>query len=255
MADSLFDTEDHFDENKDYLAELTGPGGKFDKTKYPSELDMYKALAKSNAHGDRYIAHKNKEFDELRESALEWRAEATAKAKFDEYLANQANTSNNNDTANTNAGNVEQPIDEKKIEELVSQKLQAIEAKRKEQTNLDIVDSRLQERFGDNARSVLKDKMKTLGISDEDLKFLAKKSPEAVFNALGLNQKQDEVYQAPARSSLRSDSFSSQSEIRDAVYYEKLKQNDPKKYFDPKISLQRLNDMMHPDFMKRYNTK
>lgn len=244
---SLFDQED---DNKDYLAELTGPGGKFDKTKYASEADMYKAMAKSTVHADRTISQRNTEMDDLREEFLKVREENVAKAKWEDILAKRQIP---DDTIAPTPANVDRPvIDDKKMEEIAERKYVEIQAKAREQANLDIVESRLRERFGENANRILKDKMKSLNISDEDVKFLARKSPEAVFNTLGLNQTQ-ETYQPLPRSSLRSDNFSQQSDIRDALYYEKLRQTDSKKYFDPKTSVQRLKDMESPDFLTRYN--
>lgn len=254
MADSLFDQED---DNKDYLAELTGPGGKFDRTKYTSELEMYQAMAKGKYHGDKTLEHKNREFDELRETFLDTQAQATAAAKFEELVTKLENrTNNSNTTNNPDVGNVEQPsFDPSKIDELLEAKLTKRDADRQEKANLSMVDTRLRERFGDNAGTVLKEKMNTLGLSNEDLKFLAKKSPEAVFNALGLNQQQATDYQAPPRSNTRSDSFQPQTTIRDAVFYEDLRRKDPKSYFSQSTSVQRLKDMDHPDFLKRYNAR
>lgn len=236
MADSLFD---NLDQDKDYLAELTGPGGKFDKTKYTSEADMYKAMAKSTVHADRTLTQRNSEMDELREEFLKVRAENVAKAKWEEILAKREDPDNN--VTNTPVHNVEQPIDEKKYEEIAERKYLEIQAKARDKANMDIVEARLRERFGENARSILKDKMSALNLSDEDLKFLARKSPEAVFNTLGLNVQQ--TTQSLPRSSVRSDIFSVNEEIRDAVYYDELRKKDIKAYFDPKTSVQRLKDM------------
>lgn len=246
---SLFDPEE--DENKDYLAELTGPGGKFDRTKYASEVDMYKALAKGKVFGDRAIEHKNKEFDELREDFLKERAGNIAQAKFEEL---KLSLEKNNDSAiNPNAGSVEKPIEPTNIEDIVAKKLAELEARKQEKMNLDIVETRLRERFGQNSKSILKDKMNTLGITEEDIKFLAKRSPEAVLNALGVNQQQGTYQNDLPRSNIRSDNFVPTTEIRDAIYYEDLRKKSPKEYFSPKISTQRLKDMEHPDFVKRYN--
>jgi len=93
--------------------------------------------------------------------------------------------------------------------------------------------------------------MNSLGLTAEDLKLLAKKSPEVAINALGLNVQQQQ-YQNPPTSNTRSDSFKPSVDIRDAVYYEKLRRDNPKDYFSPKTSVQRLQDMDHPDFLKRH---
>lgn len=250
---SLFDQED--DDNKDYLAELTGPGAKFDRTKYSSDMDMYKAIAKGKVFGDRAIEHKNNEFDELREDAMKWRNDSTAKAKFEEFFATHAKTSEDDNSGRTQTpANVEPPLDPAKLDEMLEAKLTAREAKKKAEDNMAEVENRLLERYGDNARSILRDKMKTLGFSEEDLKFLAQKSPQAALNALGIDQT-PETFQSPPRSSLRSDNFSPQADLRDAVFYEKMRREQPKLYFSEKMSVQRMKDMESPEFLVRLNQR
>lgn len=251
---SVFDQED--DQNKDYYTELTGPGGKFDRTKYASDQEMHQAIAKSNVHGSRTIEFKNREFDELRETLIAKTAEANTAAKLDEIIQKYEARVNNNTTNNPNVGDVSPPvIDEAKIEATVEAKIRAIESGKAEKANLDIFDQRLREAHGENAGSVLKDKMNTLGISPEDLKSLAKKSPEAALNTLGLNNKRVEGFQAVPRSSVRTDSFKPEATIRDAVYWEKMRAENMNEYFSPQNSVLRMEDMDNPDFLKRYNER
>lgn len=254
---AIFDQEDD-DQNLDYLAELTKPGGKFDRTKYASDLEMHQAIAKGKWEGDKTISFKNKEFDELRETFLDVQAQATAAEKWKELVTQYENRTNTNtNTTNTpDVGNVAPQFDPSKLDEFFEAKLSARDAKLAEKANMDKVDQRLRERFGDNANAIVKDKMNILGLTTEDIKFLAKKSPEAVFNALGLNQPRTEEYQPIPRSNTRSDSFlPTGATIRDAVFYEELRKSKPKEYFSQTTSVQRLKDMEHPDFLKRYNAR
>lgn len=250
---SLFDQED---DTVDYVAELTGPGKKFDRTKYSSDEELMKAIMKGKYHGDKTLDQRNREFDELREDAMKWRNDSTAKAKFEEFFATHAKTPEDDNSGRTpTPANVEPIYDPAKLDEMLEAKLAAREAKKTAESNMAEVEKRLIERYGDNAQSVLRDKMKTLGFSDEDIKFLAKKSPEAAMNALGLNQTQTETFQSPPRSSLRSDNFPPQADLRDAVYYEKMRREQPKLYFSEKMSVQRLKDMEAPDFMTRHTQR
>lgn len=244
----LFDQEDQ--DNTDYLAELTKPGGKFDRTKYTTDQEMYQAIAKGKFHGDKTLDNKLQEFDQLREEYMSTQAKVNAQAKYDELLAKLEATVNR-DATNTQVGNVEQPFDPNKLDELLEQKLTKREQDRAEKANLDKVNQRLTERFGENAKTVLRDKMNALNLSNDDIKLLAKKSPDAVFNALGLNQQQTD-FQAPPRSSMRSDNLTRDPGVRDAVFYEKMRREEPKKYFSQQMSTQRLKDMDSPDFLKRY---
>lgn len=245
----LFDQED----DVDYLAELTAPGGKFDRAKYKSEQEMYQAIAKGKVYSDRTIENKNKDFDELREDALKWRADSVAKERFEEYVKNH-NTPSKDDDATPNASQV-QNFDPNKIEEILEQKIQKMKIQEKEEANLDKVDTLLKNRFGENAKTELRERMNTLNLSQDDLRYLAKKSPEAVMNALGLTPQQDMSYQAPMRGTVRSDSFKPESTVRDALYWEKMRQTVPKEYFSQKNSVQRLKDMDDPDFLTRINQR
>lgn len=253
---SVFDQEDNFDENKDYLSELIGPGGKFDVAKYNGdEKAAIKAMAKGKAFADRTLDHKNKEFDELREDFMKVSAESKAQAKLDELLTRMENKGT--DQGVQPDTHVEQPkFDPETLDKLLETKLQEIELKKQEKSNLDKVDQRLREQFGDNASSVLSERMNSLGISNEDLKYLAKRSPDAVFNTLGLNQRQATEDSHLPRSNMRSDSFTpSNKVVRDALYYEKMRKEDPKTYFSEKMSVQRLKDMSEPEFLTRINQR
>lgn len=249
MTESIFDQED----NRDFLAELTGPNSKYDRTKYASEAEMYKAIAKGKILGDEYIEHKNKEFDELRQDYLKVREENVTKAKLEDYLAKLENVKTT-DMTNTPSNEVKPEIDEAKLDAILNSKIQEIEARKKEAENLSSVEQTLRQRYGENASKILKEKMSTLNLTNEDLKFLAKKSPDAVINALGLNS-QKESFQSPPRSNVRSDSFKPDVEIRDAVYWEKLRRENPKEYFSEKQSVQRLKDMTDENFLTRYNQR
>ncbi|SRR6266852_2977823 len=256
MADSLFD--DQIDDKIDYIAELTKPGAKFDKTKYANDLEMYQAIAKGKYHGDKAYDVKLEQFDQLREDYLQVKASSTTKAQLEELETRlkQHLTAQNDGIVNTDTNIHNQPtFDLKQIEDIATAKaiaaLEAREAKKAEDNNLAVVESRLRERFGTNAKEILRDKMNSLGLTAEDLRLLAKKSPDVAINALGLNVQQQQ-YQNPPSSNIRSDSFKPSVDVRDAVYYEKLRRDNPTDYYSPKTSVQRLQDMDHPDFLKRF---
>jgi hypothetical protein len=250
-----------FDDNQDdtdFMKELTGPGGKFDRSKYQSDQEMHKDIAKGKYHADKTLTAKLQEHDQLREDYLQLRSQSTTQnnsavteAKLQELLE-RLETRNNPPI--TDGGN-QQPIDLDKIEERATQRaLAAIEARevqKKDAENLAVVDSRLRQRFGDNAKQVLRERMNSLGLTNEDIQIIAKKSPEAVMNVLGLNQQQSPV-QNPPGSNIRSDNFRPSVDIRDAVYYEKLRKEKPQEYYSELTSVQRLKDMDHPDFLKRF---
>lgn len=251
MANGLFDQED---DEIDYLTELTKPGAKYDRTKYTDDSELLKALAKGKYHGDKTLAFQLSKNDELNAELGKMDDLTKTQAKLEDLLTKYERTSMNNDSANNQSVSSE-PLDLSTVKKLIASEFQETEAKKREQANLAVVETRLRERFGENAASTLKDKMNTLGLSTDDLKFLAKKSPEAVLNTLGLSSQAIETYHALPSSNVRTDSFKPSVEIRDAVYYEKMRRENKAEYFSEKMSVQRLKDMEHPDFLKRLNER
>lgn len=248
--DGLFDQNN---QEVDFLAELTKPGGQFDKTKYASDQDLLKALAKKAIHGDRAITLKNTEMDEMRQDYLRLREENVAKAKLDEYATRLEQLAQRPVDDKTRTQSETQPnLSMDDIKTFFSTELAQREAKKREDDNMAIAEKRVRERLGDNASAAIAERMKSLNLSQEDVKFLARKSPEAVLNALGLNQTTQSSWNPPG-SNVRSDNFKPTNEVRDALFYEKLRKEDPKEYFNEKTSVRRLKDMEHPDFLKRYN--
>jgi hypothetical protein len=134
-------------------------------------------------------------------------------------------------------------LDLTKLEDIFDKKLTAYERQKKETENFGKVLSKLRDSFGENYGNTLKDRYNQLGLSNEDMNDLAKKSPEAYFRMMGLNDQPRETYQGAPRSSQRNDSFSPKgAPKRDYWYYQEMKKNNPKLYLDPKISAQMERD-------------
>lgn len=251
MAD-IFDQED----NTDHLASLTGPGGKFDRTRYASDAEMYQAIAKSKVEADKFIDGKNAQFDQLREDYLKTREELLAKANLEDYATRM--NQNNSTTTNTQVDTKPETVDYAKIKELAANEARAafqqIKAEEKQENNFAVVENKLKEIYGEKAGQVLHERMKSLNLTKEDVKFLATKSSQAVMNALDIRPQQAPYDNLP-RSSSNSDSFRPSSTIRDAIFYEDLRRDKPKEYFSEKVSVQRIKDMDHPDFLKRFQER
>lgn len=235
---SLFDQNDdvtqQLDQNKNYLEELVGEGKKF-KTN--------EDLARGKAEADLYIQTVNRRADELRQDYLKLRDEANAQAKLQE-LIDRLENSNNRQPPQLPEDNLErQPtFDPNKLDSLIEEKILKTEAARKATTNYNQVQTKLKEQFGNNYQSILQEQMNKLDLTIEDINSLARKSPTAFFNTLGLNQSQQESLLTPPRSS-QSTGFKPQSkEKRTWSYYENLRKANPKLYYDPKIANQ-----MHDD--------
>lgn len=226
--DNLFEGNDLPNEREELLTKW--------KDKTPQEV----LEAKINA--DLHIKALEREKAELRQMYAEQREELLAKAKWDEYLDRVTKTPENLPVANTPANEVPKQFDPKEIESLFDQKLSQYEAQKSERENFNKVQSKLRERFGDNFTSVLKDQQAALGLSVDDVNTLAKKSPEAFFRMMGLNDQPRQDYTSPPRSVQRNDSFAPKTQRRDWNYYQELKKTNPLLYLDPKIAVQMEKD-------------
>lgn len=238
--------EDHIqiDPNLDALEELTKAGGKFDKSKYASEADMYKAIAKSKLEADRYIDHMKARQDEMRQDYVALREQYNAGPKLQELINQYQSAQSNNQ--NQEPGEDVKPVsfDPKDIEALLEQKLTAREQQRLEENNFKTVESKLMEHYGSDYQRVLKQQVDQLGLDKDFVNELARKHPKVLFRTLGLEgQRTDGSYQAPITSSQRSDPFG-KSEKRTNAYYQKLRKSDPVAYRSPKIQDQMFKDML-----------
>lgn len=242
MTENLLDgnNQDQFtiDANKDYLQELVGDGKKF---KTPQDL------ARGKAEADAFIETLKRQQDELRADFIRVREENVAKAKLEELIDRLQNGKQPDTSGNIPpAKDVElKPFDPKELEGLIPREIEKYETQRKQSENFRIVQDKLTETFGTNYQTVLNQRIKELGLTADDINALARKSPNAFFNTLGINreQKSDNGFQSPPRSSQRSDNFAPRTEKRTWSYYQKIKKENPTLYYSPKITNQ-----MHDDY-------
>jgi hypothetical protein len=235
MTDSLIsDTPaiPEIDPDKNYLAELVGEGKKFNS---PEDL------ARGKYEADAFIRMKNAEYDKLREDYLNLHEQFQARASM-EQLVDRLSTAQPQNRENTDADN-KPAYDPREIESLISSKYQEFETQKTSQQNFRLVQDKLQERYGANYSSIVKQQIDNLGLTKEFVDDLARKHPQVLLKTLGVyDQPATENFQSPARSSVRSDHFAPQTPKRDWAYYENLRKNSPAIYTDPKTQLQ-----MHED--------
>ncbi len=203
-------------------------------------------LLAAKVESDLYIKTLEKQKDELRQEYLTQREELLAKAKFEEYIDQIKNTPKDNGTAPLVPPVNDSPkFDPAEFKKLAAETYQEFELRKQEANNYNKVESKLKERYGDNYVSVLKDQQSNLGLSTDEINNLAKKSPEAFFRLMGLNDNSNNLFQGPPRSGVRSDNFSPKgAPKRDWEFYETLRKTKPTEYFSPKIQTQ-----MHQDAM------
>lgn len=238
---SLFDgsetNEIVIDPNKDYETELVGEGKKY-KTN--------KDLARSRMEADAHIARIEREKKELLADFMKEREENVARARLEE-IVNQLQTRMANGSSNelpeVKDEETANAFDPNKIDELISSRLTAAKQKEKEEANEAIVVGKLKEQFGSNYLTILKNHVDDLGLDQNDINLLARKSPKAFFKTLGLEEKsQSDSFSPPPRSQLRNDSFAPKTNERTWSWWQDVRKNKPDYYHSKEGSVLRSND-------------
>lgn len=198
-------------------------------------------LLKAKVESDLYIKTLEKQKDELRSDWIKAQEDNKAKDNL-QALIDRLNTEKTQAPITPKADeNKPKQLETKDIEELIARKMQETKRSEFEAQNFNKVQAKLAERFGQNTSTVLQEQAQSLGLTKEDVNALAKKSPEAFFRVLGLDQQQD-VFMSPPRSNVRNDHYAPKTVERTWNFYQDLKKKDPNKYWAPQTQLQ-----MHRD--------
>jgi hypothetical protein len=209
MNDTLLDQEK---EIKSYKDLLVGPNAKFKDDE---------ELAKGKWFADATITVQNKQMDEMRELILKQREEIDARESLEELLGQLKQQDTNSKNTPAKEVSTKPMIDQTELDSLISSRLERHEKQKIEEANLAKVRSVLKEQYGEKTADVLKSKMNEFGLSEEDINSMAKKNPSLFFNSLGLNQQTRDNFQAPPRSSVRSDNFKPSAEDHTWSWYQK----------------------------------
>ena len=216
--------------NESFISQLVGEGKKF------KDLE---ALAKGKLEADRHIGEITKTLDELRaELAKQDYAKSLldTMSKGSETRTEQpppitpspSNTENTTQSASDIESLVEKVITEKEKNRTVSQNIAVVAEERERQ-------------FADKAGQILKSKSQELGMSIDRLKEIAAESPTAFFQLIGVNA-QKKAMNTVTQSSVRSETFNSNSQDRDFDYYQKIRKENRSLYYSPKIQNMMLQD-------------
>lgn len=252
MSDLFDSTVDHgnqgnpqIDPDKDYLTELVGEGKKF---KTPAEL------ARGKYEADQFIERLKREQAALRE---ELNSRKRLEDIADLLSPNKQHSSSEGTPPNRNGG--EEGTDNKNLnpddlEKLIEDRLTKREKERLYEQNFNTVKSKLAEVWGPDASTKLSEVANTLGVGKEFLNNLAKEQPKAFFKLVGVDTQSNNQGQrqeandlfAPPRSSVNSSGFTPNvTGERTMSYYDKIKRDNPREYWTPRIQNQ-----MHQDAMR-----
>lgn len=216
-------------EDVDYYTELVGEGKKF-----KTERD----LARGKAEADTYIELLKKKNDELLK-------ELNTRTSLDAFLDKMKTKEEPPVTETTTPqGGDNRALDDSEIEQRILKALEQREAAKAQETNIEKVTRVMNEQFGDQANLVINKRSKELGMPAADLKAMAARSPSAFFTLVGVSETSAPGL-APAipRSGFNNQGSSTPAGIRNKAFFEKLKVQDPKKYFDPKTTTEMMKAM------------
>lgn len=223
------------DPQKNYREELVGEGKKF-----KTDED----LARGKYESDAYIKTLTTKLDEAQADILRIRQESDARASLEELVTQMKTPKEpavNTITPSVLEANTK-PYNPQEVKDIVSSTYNDLKIKEQEDRNLDLLVGKLKERFGDNYSTQLKTQATSLGLSDQEVETMARRTPNVLIKALGLDARQGEGFQTPPRSGTRTDQFSPNTPKRTWAYYQNLKKTNPTSYWDPKTTVQ-----MHKD--------
>jgi hypothetical protein len=202
----------------------------------PENLRDPEALAKKAYNADIHIRNLETKSDELRTDYLKEREENQTRAKLEDLVKVLQEE--------RQSGYTQSPVTESKpaldmtqIDTLLSRKVQegltAYETANRERDNVNVVVSKLKERFGDNYTGVVKQQITELGLSNDDFEALAKKSPATILKTLGVDDK-PQTFQAPPRTSSQFTPKGQQQKTWS--YYQNLKKENPRLYHNSRTT-------------------
>jgi len=198
------------------------------------------ALLKGKLESDTYVKVLEKRLDDFREMILKQKEESQAQEQL-KVLIDRLESKQKLSSDETNDANDKPAIKPEEIESIFDKRfedqIRRYEVSKRQLDNLNNVKAKLTEKFGTNYQTVIRDQIKELGITAEDLDGMAKRSPALVFRTLGLDQQRDIVDIAPPRS---SNTFKPKIEAKykPLSYYHELKKTNPQLYLDRNIALQ-----------------
>jgi len=230
------------DPNKNYLEELVGDGKKF---------RSHEDLARGKAESDLFIA---KLLQEKKEALEELNKRLTVEDLLSRLenkgtppvTQNQFNQNGNAASGDQNAPNSNLNLDE--IKAAVKAELERDVVNAKREANVNNVNAKMTELYGDQAPAVLRRKAQELGVSIDYLRGIAADSPalflKTIEEAPVAQPQKPSIFNAPPQgvNTGALPKTPTYGNHKPRSYYENLKKTNPKEYFSPKTAVQEHKD-------------
>lgn len=197
------------------------------------ELDIEK-LARGKYEADEFIKRVTAENEELRKKA----EQGMALEDFYKKVKGEPTVGDNGPTV-VDPKELS-PASPEDIEKIIRDTLSKAENERRVKSNLEVINSKLAEVWGDSATKELNNAARQLGVSVEDLRDIGLRSPDALFRMIGLN-----TPSAPSGTVAPTGGFNIRSDAggaRNQKFYKELRRTNPTLYNDPKTQAQEMRD-------------
>lgn len=212
------------------------------------------ALAKGKLESDRFILQLQKENAAARERLKELDEQLKERITLEEFMDEFRNTQN--DAANTvtnpqhvSRNDVSHQNQQPDINKLIDERL--MEQRRREliQANVATSVQEVAKAWGPSYQSKLEARVHELGLSKEFVESVAQSSPKAFLELIGIGRKQetsrsDPNIDVPPRTDVqtRTVDIRNDNTVRNQVYWNKLRKQDPKAFHSEKMTAQRHRD-------------
>ena len=219
------------DPEKDYFSELVGDG-----KKYKDPVAAGRALAEKDAH----IARIEREKRELRGNL---KSTSTLEEIVNQIRDQRANEQSHRKPEDNQERDPETPaVTKQDIEALLEERLSKRERESTENTNLSAVMELAEKALGPNFQRELEARRKALGLGQDFLTDVAKKSPKTFAKLMELDEKkkEDNLFTPPPTQ--RNPVASGPSGKRNFAHYQKLRREKPSEYESFSVQKQMLED-------------
>lgn len=211
--------------------------------------DSPEAVARAKVFGDEHIKRLEQENKQLRDDYLRTREENVAKAKLEDLLDQlQGRKVEQTQEPKPPIGTEEKAIDYKQIESLIDNRLKQTELTRTYNQNIQTVQSKLVERYGQDYTQQYQQQLQQLDLTREEADELARRKPTTFLKMLGIDQPmpRQQQFQPPPRNTGNppNPNIPGIPEKRTWAYYEDLRRKNRNAYLSQKVQLQMLQDRM-----------
>jgi hypothetical protein len=224
--------EETTEPQENLFSSLVGEGKKFKDQE---------ALAKGKLEADRFIEGLERQLSELKEDLSKNNHAKTLLEQLEQ--SKKVTTDTELKPVDTKTGVSEENL-ERLVEALISKREQTSTA----QQNISETERKLEELYGTEAKNVVTEKAKAIGLSFERMQVLAGESPTAFLALIGNPESKADNLSVKGTINTSALNANTQSGDRDWAYYQELRKKNPSVYYSAKTQQQLIADSHKPGF-------